>query len=341
MKYLPSNIGDEIQSIAAQRFLPHIDYYVNREHLNEFHTDNHSGIKMILNGWFMHNPDNFPPSDDIDPLPVSIHLCHENRDRLIMNGTSRDYLIQHGPVGCRDKSTMKFLLEHDIPAYFSGCMTTTLMPNMKLKSKRSDEYVLCVDVSDEIYARVKEQSRKPVFRITKKIIQSDSMKRFKTAKIMLFLYHQASAVITMNLHTALPCLAFGTPVCLIDQEKYDGRFDGLDELLVHCSKHDFMNRGFYDINNPPDNKDSFIDMREKLIETCRTFTGFDADVPTLEDDYQPDMFSLLELLSMYRRAVNTIGGRRLLKEAMRKLIHKFFPSVIRDCPEISIINDEI
>ncbi|MBQ7665762.1 MAG: polysaccharide pyruvyl transferase family protein [Synergistaceae bacterium] len=339
MKYTTSNIGDEIQSIAAQRFLPHIDYYIDREYLNSFHNDNHEKAKIILNGWFMDIPDNFPPSDEIFPLLVSMHLYHGNREKLIMNGAVRDYLIHHGPVGCRDKSTMNFLLEHDVPAYFSGCMTTTMIPNMKLKRRRENEYILCVNVKDEVYAHVKEKARRPVFRITKKYIQSDSMKRFKWAKMMLFMYHQASSVITMNLHTALPCLAFGTPVCLIEQEKYDGRFDGLDDLLFHCSEHEFIN-GFYDIDNPPANKDSFIDMRNSLVETCRAFTGFDAGVPTLEDDYAPDMLSLLDILSMYGRAVNYEGGRRLLKEVLKKAIHKFFPSIVKDNPIISIIKDE-
>ena len=30
-KYSTENIGDEIQSIAARRFLPQVDYYIDRD----------------------------------------------------------------------------------------------------------------------------------------------------------------------------------------------------------------------------------------------------------------------------------------------------------------------
>lgn len=34
------NLGDDIQSYAALQFLPHLDYYLDREHLNLFHSNN-------------------------------------------------------------------------------------------------------------------------------------------------------------------------------------------------------------------------------------------------------------------------------------------------------------
>ncbi len=37
LKYSSQNIGDEIQSVAAMRFLPKIDYYCHRERLDQFH----------------------------------------------------------------------------------------------------------------------------------------------------------------------------------------------------------------------------------------------------------------------------------------------------------------
>ena len=36
LKTTPLNIGEEIQEIAAMRFLPQIDEFVHREHINKF-----------------------------------------------------------------------------------------------------------------------------------------------------------------------------------------------------------------------------------------------------------------------------------------------------------------
>ena len=39
---------------------------------------------------------------------------------------AKDYLRRHGPVGCRDWTTVFLLLSAGIDAFFSGCLTTTV-----------------------------------------------------------------------------------------------------------------------------------------------------------------------------------------------------------------------
>ena len=321
------NIGDDIQSIAAKRFVPRVDYHIFREKLNFFRADTLEKIKIILNGWFMPEPQNFPPSEVISPLLVSVHFCDAMKDYIINNNSYRNYLIKHGPVGCRDKATLKFLLDNNIPSYFSGCMTLTLKGNEKIKSS---SYVLCVDVSDNVFNYVKKNSDKPVYRISKSMNNPflEAEKRLETAKIFLYLYHNASAVITTNLHTALPCLAFNTPVCLIDQKNYDGRFDGPDEWLNHCSESEFINGKFYDINNPPDNSREFMKYRDLLIETCKNFTGFDSNAPIFDDDYKPEL-NILDILNFdndkqKQDVLHNMSGKILLKIAGIKLFRKIF-----------------
>lgn len=48
-KYETENIGDEIQSIAARRFLPSVDTYIDRDRLGEYCPDEET--KIITNGW--------------------------------------------------------------------------------------------------------------------------------------------------------------------------------------------------------------------------------------------------------------------------------------------------
>ncbi len=115
------NIGDYIQSIAADQFM-HATELIEREHLHEYHGEK---MKVILNGWFMHHPENFPPSDDIVPLFISFHLRPRMADMLLTPATIA-YMKAHGPVGCRDRTTLSILETRGIPAYFSNCLTLTL-----------------------------------------------------------------------------------------------------------------------------------------------------------------------------------------------------------------------
>jgi len=66
------NIGDYIQSVAQEQFFQHIDGFVEREHLDQVISSQR--INVIMNGWFMWNPKNFPPASCINPLFISFHL---------------------------------------------------------------------------------------------------------------------------------------------------------------------------------------------------------------------------------------------------------------------------
>ncbi|MEP3822455.1 MAG: hypothetical protein ABJM35_10190, partial [Nonlabens ulvanivorans] len=61
------NYGDHIQSLAAKQYLPHVDYYIERDELNAPIPEK---VKLILNGWFTYKPENWPPHENIDPLFV-------------------------------------------------------------------------------------------------------------------------------------------------------------------------------------------------------------------------------------------------------------------------------
>jgi len=217
LKFTSTNIGDESQSIAAQRFLPRVDYYIFREQLSKFYSDDK--VKLIMNSWYMWKPQNFPPKDCVDPLLISMFFNPDCRGKILTKETI-SFFIDNGPVGCRDLSTLKWLQENNIPAYFSGCLTTTLVPNENIRMKNPNKYVLCVDCSEEIIDYVKRNSKYPVYSFIRHLSPYiESMDRMDLAKIVLFLYHNAHCVITPNLHTALPCLAFGTRVCLLHKMK--------------------------------------------------------------------------------------------------------------------------
>src|SRR5680860_1777900 len=82
------NIGDYIQSLAARQFLIEPVEFLNREQLNEYSGDK---LKLIMNGWFTHDPDNWPPSKDVVSHFVSFHINSVAKD-LMLSEQGVDYL---------------------------------------------------------------------------------------------------------------------------------------------------------------------------------------------------------------------------------------------------------
>ena len=61
------NVGDYIQSLAAKRFLGPKVTLIDREGLSRYQGPS---VRMIMNGWFTHDPSSWPPAPQIEPLFV-------------------------------------------------------------------------------------------------------------------------------------------------------------------------------------------------------------------------------------------------------------------------------
>ena len=134
-----SNIGDYIQALASSQFLPSIDGFVNREELNSYAGEE---CKMIMNAWYIHNSNQWPPSDKINPLFVAVHFNSSVIDKLLSD-ESIAYLKKFAPIGCRDYYTVEHLKNKGVDAYFSACMTLTL--GYKYKSEVREDKCYFVD----------------------------------------------------------------------------------------------------------------------------------------------------------------------------------------------------
>ena len=278
LEYTTQNIGDEIQSIAARQFLPRVDTYLERDYLNQVDSD--EDIKLIMNGWFSHNPENWPPSSRINPLFISFHIAEKAKEDYTSK-QSISYLSAQEPIGCRDIQTRDLLVEHGVNAYFSGCLTLTL--SNKNSHQNTDE-VFFVDIDREIINSLPtdlrnqgeyltheyksprkefgqkmddtfndaiEYARKfgvvsaygSIMDLVEETFHPQESKKsdkFQRAQTYLDKYTQAKLVITSRLHVTLPCLAFGTPVILVHENPDDPRFDGLKEYINLYSKEEFM-----------------------------------------------------------------------------------------------------
>lgn len=133
------NIGDYIQALASSQFMGKDNVFIEREKIDEYDGDD---VMMIMNGWFMHHSEHWPPSNRIHPLYVAFHL-NDMADKQLLSDESISYLKQFEPIGCRDKKTVEKLQAHGVKAYFSACMTLTL--GYKYHSEEKDGKVYITD----------------------------------------------------------------------------------------------------------------------------------------------------------------------------------------------------
>ena len=305
--YDTNNIGDEIQSIAARRFLPRVDFYINRDFIDGTKALNAKKTKVIMNGWYMSpsqvdNKIHWPPQTrDIDPLLISMHIDALNKTTdVFATDESKRYLTKFGPVGCRDIATYNFLESIDVPAYFSGCLTLTLLPDKNVKKR---DWILAVDVPDEVYEKIKSTTQKPVFRLdAARAKDFSNSEKFCIAEIWLFLYQTASCVVTQRLHTILPCLALGTPVIAL-KGRDPQRYSGLIELANTYSIDDFLKKT-PDLDNPIANPTKHCMIAKDLATRCAEYTGFDSKKSYLNGKTVEELLTSVDFINVLSKTVS-------------------------------------
>ena len=318
-KYYTENIGDEIQSIAARRFLPNVDTYIDRDDISIKGSTNISDnqIKLIMNGWFTHKPENWPPKlKQLDPLLISMYVDQKNKDviKAFLSEESLNFLKKFGPVGARDKTTLKFLKQNNIPSYFSGCITLTLQRDQMLPRQ---DFILAVDTSRKLTARLEKLTNRKVIRISTYYDPNLSQEaRSVLAEYFLYLYQSAYCVVTTRLHAALPSLAFQTPVLLIKHKTTyeEARFDGLAELVHSLWEKDFLKDStMYDINKPPKNKSKYLRIRKEIEKKASNYTHYDR----VESGYRTidlgGIFNNPAFLEVFSKAMSSTFPKLLLE----------------------------
>lgn len=184
---------------------------------------------MLAFGWFMHAifelRYGFPFHRNLRPIFLSFH-CNK---RDLLTPEAKEYLRACGPIGCRDWTTVDILLSDDVPAFFSGCMTTTVSNVFPDLAERPgpDAPVACVDVPPELV---------PAGGVVYK--HSDDAVRFRSfasnvhdAMELLETYRRKhSAMVTSRLHAWLPGRSIGVTVDFQPKNRSDIRFAGLIDM---------------------------------------------------------------------------------------------------------------
>ena len=286
------NIGDDIQSYAALKFLPKVDYYIEREHMDTFVPNEKEYVRVLMSGWFLHKKYNFDLSPYIYPFFISTHLSSyktfgiENEHIKLF----APYLRKYGPIGCRDIHTHEVLDKYKIDNYISGCITLTID---KLKTtKNKSDYICCVDVSDEVEEYIKQNTELKIIKKTHKLDGKENAKlsyeeRFENVRNLLKVYQNAKLVVTSRLHCALPCLALGTPVIIVTDDKsiyYKDRINSYLEYLTYYSESDFLKTSIDDLLKVKNN-DSYLKIRNGIIDKIEK----NINIPNKETDSLPDI----------------------------------------------------
>lgn len=301
------NIGDDIQSFAMEKFLPRVDYLIEREHLDSFYTETGEKVATFLGGWYLHKVLNWPPSPFLKILPISFHLKTEregenNLVALVHYGG--EWLKKFPAIGCRDESTVNLLEHFGIAAYLTGCFTLTLKPfqnvihHGKIVLTDLSEEVAgfvkervkgeCVIVShyygeygekeqlpQEVITFAKEHDRRDVIPTShypaRRCRKSWSSRRALVEGLLRF-YQGASLVVTSRLHAALPCLALGTPVLLVNNKLADDRFYTFVPYLNHATPEELLSGKYrFNFNEPKEPPGGHEKFAEKIRSESTNF----------------------------------------------------------------------
>ncbi len=272
------NIGDDIQSYVAMKYLPTIDYYVDRENLDSFISNSNEKVAVIMNGWYIHHTMNWPPSPYIKPLPISMHFTTRDfwdikDEQIHLCGYGEEYLKSISPIGSRDTHTLKLLSEKNIKTEFTGCLTLTLE---KFNDVQKKNYICAVDVSSKVVEKLKKITNLEIKEITHIVLENyytlSWEERVKNVEELLKIYQGAQYVITSRLHCALPCIALGTSVLIIHDKYNDDRFKDYLKFIDFCYEEDFLKDNYVlDFLNHVNNKNEYIKLRDNLNLRCRNF----------------------------------------------------------------------
>ena len=315
------NIGDDIQSYATKSFLPRIDYYIDRNHMDEFVPDTEEKVATIINGWFLQYTLNWPFSPYVKPLPISMHFTYKDwfwdtTDRAYhLQGYGLEYLKSIEPIGCRDSHTMKLLQSKGIKTEYTGCMTLTLQP---FKNVEKRDYICAVDVSDAVIEQIKKTTDMEVKIMTHTVPEDyynlSWEKRMENVELLLKTYQGAKAVIAYRLHCALPCLALGTPVILLNEDYRNDRFGDYTKYIESCNEEEFVSgEKVYDYRNIPTHSDEWKELAKDLTKRCENFIS---ECEKSDEIYENDIS-----IEHYKKYV--IGKSNWIKSAAIESYNRF------------------
>ncbi len=194
----------------------------------------------IAFGWHLH-PDTLgthglPYHPNLRPVFVSFHC---NRWDMLSE-EAVEYLRQHAPIGCRDWYTVDILTHRGVPAFFTGCVTTTVDGYFEDRTPAVEGPTGYVDSRPPKGEHVIHQAYPEVR-------QRTVATNLRTALDTLDEYRRDYAsLVTGRLHCHLPATSIGIPTEFRPKRDFDVRFEGLTdehadlEAMRHRIRHTLL-----------------------------------------------------------------------------------------------------
>lgn len=189
-------------------------------------------------GWFMHYMFDqgyaLPFHDNVRPIIMSLHI----RFPAILTPEAIEYLRRYSPVGCRDWQTVALLRSVGVPAFFSGCMTTTVDTVFRRDGEDTRDDTVYVDSPQTGPGLSRTQ-------VQTGIRELSFVENLRLAREWVSHYHlEYDKVVTSRLHCFLPARSVGSQVTFLPKNRSDNRFGG----LIDSTDEDFdrMRQGILD-----------------------------------------------------------------------------------------------
>ncbi|WP_285102762.1 glycosyltransferase [Promicromonospora sp. MEB111] len=181
---------------------------------------------MLAYGWYMHSQFDlrfdFPFHENLQPLFVSFHI----NKHAVLTPTAVDYLRAHGPIGCRDWTTVHLLLNAGVPAFFSGCLTTTVDTVFPAGFTPAPAGAPAVYVDTAVPEH--DAAAESVTHLYPEVRRNSFARNVRDAVDLLDAYRSRySHVVTSRLHAFLPAWSIGADVDFRPRNDADIRFAGL------------------------------------------------------------------------------------------------------------------
>jgi hypothetical protein len=182
---------------------------------------------VLCFGWYMHAlfkmRHGFPLHRNLRPIFISFH-CNK---RELLTQEAIEYLKRYAPVGCRDWTTVYLLKSIGVPAFFSGCVTTTIntvFPDLEAEPP-ADAPIGYVDVKDPPPGAITYRHSEGIVR------KRPFVANVRHALDLLETYRTRHRKLrTSRLHCYLPVRSIGMDVDFDPRNPSDVRFDGLLDI---------------------------------------------------------------------------------------------------------------
>lgn len=175
----------------------------------------------IAFGWYMHDifgkSFNIPFHPNLRPILLSVFVRYPE----MLTPDAIAYLKKYGPVGCRDWQSVAVLRAVGVPAFFSGCLTTTVDTLFPAPDPDHRSGTLRVDWL--------KGGKGPKKKQTVTAIRDKSFpENLELARSWVADYaYKYKNVLTSRLHANLPARSVGATVEFEPKNKSDSRFGGL------------------------------------------------------------------------------------------------------------------